>query len=393
MSIVIFGDLFSFPDGKAATNRVHTYAKGFVENGTSVYIVCFSNEYRIENYGLIDGISYNYPFNQTLRNRYLIVRRWQKLLKYFKTIILIRKINEEDKIVAINLWSNLFLTHLFAWFLAKVFGTKLVSECSEHPLSHHQFGRWKRFQGLVKLYFESRLYDGVLCISNYLIEYYKSKGLDEAKLFLVPSTVEPSRFLQRGESPLQNRYIGYFGSLTFSRDNLDLLINAFADISVLHPEFHLVLGGFCTEKEKKEIEELLHQLDVSKSVLLVDYLTREEIITYITHADILVMVRSRDLDSQASYPSKLTEFLATSKPVISVVVGEISDYLTDGVNAFLVEPENVDALAHKLTYVIDNYNLARDIGIRGKELTETIFNYNFQAKRIIGFINILNRIS
>jgi glycosyltransferase involved in cell wall biosynthesis len=101
------------------------------------------------------------------------------------------------------------------------------------------------------------------------------------------------------------------------------------------------------------------------------------------------MVRGKDMESQASFPSKLTEYLSTSKPVVSANVGEISDYLTDGVNSFLVEPENATELAEKLDYVLNNYDLALEVAKRGKELTDTIFNYNYQAKRIIQYIETL----
>ena len=390
MSIVIFGDLFSFPEGSAATNRVYTYAKGFKENNINVYIICFANGFRNEYEGLMNGIPYYYPFKQEKRNKYFVIRRWQKLLKYYRTFILIRKINKQDKITAINLWTNLHLTFMYAWLLSKVYKAKLVNECSEHPLRHYQNGIWNKKQGIIKFYIESRLCDGVLCISKYLINFHHSRGIDHRKLFLVPSTVDPARFSEIGENPLNYRYIGYFGSLTFKRDNIDLLIKAFAKITSLHPEFYLVLGGFCSAKEKKDIEDLILNLNIKLKVKLLDYLTRQEIIRYISHADILVMVRSNDLESQASYPSKLSEFLATSKPVITVNVGEITDYLIDGKNAFLVEPENYDLLAEKLDYVLSNYELSRQVGHEGKELTDTIFNYNYQAKRIIGFINSLN---
>jgi hypothetical protein len=39
MSVVIFGDVFTFPEGNAATNRVYTYAKGFIENGIDVHVI------------------------------------------------------------------------------------------------------------------------------------------------------------------------------------------------------------------------------------------------------------------------------------------------------------------------------------------------------------------
>ena len=84
MSIIIFGDSFSFPEGDAATNRVHTYAKGFHENNSAVHVICFANDYDSLEVGFITGIRFYHPFGQRKRNRYLIVRRWQKFIKYFK---------------------------------------------------------------------------------------------------------------------------------------------------------------------------------------------------------------------------------------------------------------------------------------------------------------------
>lgn len=124
-------------------------------------------------------------------------------------------------------------------------------------------------------------------------------------------------------------------------------------------------------------------------VILLKYLPREEIVRYLKHSDILVNVRSKGLASQASFPSKLIEYLAAFKPVVTVDVGEISDYLVDGVNCYLVEPENSDKLSEKIEYIINNYELALGVAKRGKQLTDTTFNYNYQAKSMIGFINSL----
>jgi glycosyltransferase involved in cell wall biosynthesis len=70
-------------------------------------------------------------------------------------------------------------------------------------------------------------------------------------------------------------------------------------------------------------------------------------------------------------------------------VGEISDYLTDGVNSFLVEPGDCVELAEKIDFVLNNYKLALEVARQGKQLTNTVFNYKFQAERMIGFINSL----
>lgn len=390
MSIIIFGDLFSLPEGGAATNRVYSYAKGFKENGVNPYVICFSNEYTTFDEGVVDGIPYFYPFARRKRSPYFIARRWRTLLKYFRAYRLARRINKIDKVIAINSWSNLLLTHMAAWFLSKACKAKMIIECNEHPLKLHQGSAINKKFGKIKTNIEAALSDGILCISRFLVDFFERSGVSKKKLFLVPSTVDPSNFNLNGSTPVPGKYIGYFGSLSFKRDNVDLLINAFAMFNRSVPEVRLVLGGFYTPYWKKKIVEMIDTLGIGSRVQVLDLLSRKEILRYITNADILVMTRSKDLESNASYPSKLTEFLATGKPVISVNVGEISDFLVDREQAFLVEPGDVQGLSEKMLFVFNNYELAREVGKRGKELTGGVFNYNYQAKRIIGFINALN---
>lgn len=387
MAYIIFGDSFTFPEGEAATNRVHTYAKGFLENGINVHVICFASEYDTIGDGLINGVFFYHPFGQRQRSQYFIIRRWQKFIKYFKTITLLRQISKNDKIFGINCWTQLLMTQLFVYVLAKYIKTKVILERSEHPLRNYQGSFFRKTQGNVITYIETKLCDGIFCISRNILDFYKSKGMSLRKLFLVPSTVDPERFIQSGGKPLPFPYIGYFGSLTFDRDNIDVLIRAFSMINDKHNGIHLVMGGFCTEKEKRQIKNLVTELKISLKVDLLKYLTRQEIIRYMMYADILVMVRSSDFQSQASFPSKLTEYLATSKPVVTVNVGEITDYLSDGVDSFIVEPENSEKLAEKLDYVLTHYELALRVGQRGKELTNTVFNYKSQAKRMLDFIS------
>lgn len=390
MSIVIFGDSFTFPEGNAATNRIYTYARGFIENNVNTYIVCNKNEYLMNGNGNLDGIQYYNPLNQSSRSDYFLVRNWHKAAKYFNSIRLIKKIHSQDAITAIITDTHDIFTHLFSYYLAKRINARLIVEKSEHPLRLFQKNGLAKIRGLLKLRIESSLCDGILCISQFLVDFYKDYGLNRRKLLLIPSTVDPGRFTPTLEKPLPYSYIGYFGGLTFSRDNIDVLIKAFASICNRHPNVNLVVGGFCTEKERKQVADLILDLKMSERIVLLKYLTRSEVVRYIVNSDILVMVRAKDLETSASFPSKLTEYLVTGKPVITVDVGEISSFLTDGENCYLVEPGSCSKLAEKLEYVLNNYQLALTVAQRGKQLTDTVFNYNFQSKRIIEYINSLN---
>jgi glycosyltransferase involved in cell wall biosynthesis len=118
-------------------------------------------------------------------------------------------------------------------------------------------------------------------------------------------------------------------------------------------------------------------------------MSRTEIPSYLCNARVLALARPRSRIADAGFPSKLTEYLATGKPVVVTKVGEIPVYLKDNETAFLSEPDSVNAFADRLDYALKNYEFARQVGKRGKELAGTIFSYNFQAKNMMEFISKL----
>ena len=391
MSLIIFGDSFTFPEGNAATNRVHTYAKGFIENGTNVHVICFENEYIDKNDGIMCGIKYYHPFGQTERSKSFFIRRWLKLLKYLRAFVLIREINEKDKIIAINLWTQLFLTHLFAFVLAKCFKTKIIKESSEHPLRYYKSNIIKKIYGHFKLCLETKLSDGIFCITNYLIDFYKNRGYNQRKLFLVPSTVDSSRFDVYFKSPLSFEYILYCGNLSVLKDGVNILIESFTKISEKYPEINLVLiGKSYPLGDELILKDLVAKLNIEKRVFFLGQISRTDIPAYLNNAKMLTLARPQSIIADAGFPSKLTEYLATSKPVVVTKVGEIPVYLKDNESAFLSEPGSVDAFADRLDYVPSNYEFAQQVGAKGKELTTAVFNYKFQAKRMLDFIRSYN---
>lgn len=391
MSIVFICDGFTFPEGEASANRVHSYSKGFIEKGLNVHVICFANQYNSPGDGIINGINYYHTFGKRKRNKYFIVRTTQKILKYFRTLSLLRRINKNDKASVIILYTSIFGTHIFSWLLSGIIGTKLIKEISEHPMKRvFNKGAFLTRIWHLKLRIELKFTDGILCISRFLYGYFSDHGFDNRRLIIIPSTVDPARFNSVGQvSPCPFPYIGYFGGLTFERDNINILVEAFAAISDKFPSMHLVLGGFSKPDERKKLENLITDLGIERKVELLKYLPREEITMYIKHSDILVMVRGKDLKAKASFPSKLIEYIATGKPVITVDVGEIREYLTDGVNVFIVEAGNSKALAEKIDFVLSGYEKALIVAQNGQQLTATTFNYNNQAGRILEFIETL----
>jgi glycosyltransferase involved in cell wall biosynthesis len=390
-AIIIFGDTFTFPDGNAATNRVYTYAKGFHENGLEVFVICFRNDY-VENVkGTVKSIHYHYPFNQTRRSNSFFRRRLVKLNKYIRAYRTIKSINKDHTIVAINLWTNRLLVQIFVYFLGFVFKTIIVHEHSEHPLREFQKPLIRKAWGESKSFIGTRLCDGIFCISQYLLDFYRNRNVKDKKLLFVPSTVDSERFNNAGSSPLPYNYIAYCGSLTIKKDGVDILIESFKRLASERPDIDLVLiGKGDSAFEEDAIRRQTRELNLDSRVHFLGQLSRTEVPRYLVGAKVLALARPTSIIADAGFPSKLTEYLSTGKPVVVTKVGDIPLYLKDNDNAFLSEPDSAEEFAAKLSYVLNNYEHALTVASRGKRLTDTIFNYNFQAVRMLEFIRSLN---
>jgi glycosyltransferase involved in cell wall biosynthesis len=110
---------------------------------------------------------------------------------------------------------------------------------------------------------------------------------------------------------------------------------------------------------------------------------------YLCNAAVLALARPTSLQAQYGFPTKLGEYLATGRPVVVTDVGEIGKFLRDGENAYIVQPNNAEAFAAKLDYVLANYETAKRVGSKGKETAIVNFDCHTHGKRIVDFIRTL----
>lgn len=391
MTCIIFGDAFTFPDGDASTNRVYTYARGFLEHGSDVHVVCFRNTYLPVSSGEKEGIRYYHPFNRTKRSSSFILRRIHSAGKFARTCKLLRQINRNNKNVLILCYTKSLSTQLFAFMLSRIFGFFMVLERSEHPFKDYKSRIALRARGVIRLAFEIRFTDLIFCISDYLIEFYKTGGAGKEKLFKVPSTVDTDRFVGSFERPMMRKYICYCGSLTILKDGVDILIKSYAEIAERFKDVDLTLVGRAdTMEDEKYFRDLVDSFGLKERVHFTGKLSRNKIPAYLSHAELLTLARPKSIVADAGFPSKVTEYLATGRPVVVTSVGEIPVYLKDNFNAFLAEPGSIKSFAERIAFVLENKNFAESAGLKGKELAAGVFNYRNQVGNIITFLKSKN---
>ena len=63
-----------------------------------------------------------------------------------------------------------------------------------------------------------------------------------------------------------------------------------------------------------------------------------------------------------NFATKIGEYCALGKPIITTGVGEVSNYFNDGINCVFIPQHNPNIIAEKIIYLLNNPALASKIG-------------------------------
>ena len=120
------------------------------------------------------------------------------------------------------------------------------------------------------------------------------------------------------------------------------------------------------------------------NVELSDALEHDEALSAIASVDALVCA-SRD----ETLPIAILEAMSLGKAIVSTDVGGISEWLTEGVNALIVPPENSRALAHAMTRCLNEPGTVATLGANARGTFAKNFTIDRLGKR---FARLIKRV-
>lgn len=81
-------------------------------------------------------------------------------------------------------------------------------------------------------------------------------------------------------------------------------------------------------------------------------------------------------------PLVLLEYAAAGVPVVATRAGGVPDVIQDGVNGFLVPPENAQALADRTIQLLKDPALGTRTVVEGRRILEGEFSVQMMAQRV-----------
>lgn len=238
------------------------------------------------------------------------------------------------------------------------------------PTSKFQLLRWldsiKRF-------------DAVIVHTKYSKEQLVVKGIDQSKVYIVPHGLfnYMSPKVDNVYKTNKKLQILYFGIIKPYK-GIDILLRAYAKLSVnIRENSTLVVCGY-PKMDMKYLLQLAKKLQLNNINWDLRYIPSKELNAIFYSADIIVFPY-REIDASGA----LMAALPFKKPIIASDIGCFNELLSEGVHAYLVPVENVDALSEALAKLLSSQLLREKMSTNICELVDTYPTWHDIAKMTI----------
>jgi len=365
-----------FPLGLAQVQRQLLLAKSIQIEGYEVSVLCrygiHDKAAAIAPEGFFEGVHYVYCSGKTSRPENFIVRNLLKFKGLIGEIGYYRRYSRQDQLAGVLVSTNNFYNIIFYYFLGKIFGVTTVVDNVEYWTSNKNFRGIDRFDKFLYDRFYFYFSDRIICISDFLMNRIRASKRKMA--VKIPAITDFGKFEKKIPASINAgyRYFLYCGSEHYF-DVIDFVISTYEKLG--RTDIHLVLITKLTESLSRRLE-LSWAKDKIKVLQNIPY--GDLVDLYCNSEALIIPLRNIDQD-KARFPHKISEYCASSRPIVTNRVGEMSNYFNDA-NSYLCEKYDQEEFADKLKRVISEPERAGQISIRSHELGLREFSFSSYSK-------------
>jgi glycosyltransferase involved in cell wall biosynthesis len=385
MNIVILtsGD---FPYGGAAESFVRNLALGLNEISVNVEVVRLRGQrYKHSNDTSIKCS--NYLFKKPFKLEFLKFIELILIISYIPFFVLNRKFIKKDD--AILLYGIKYGYQIIPFIIfSKLVSIKCVRFIVESYSASTIMPVWWKSP---KLYFYNlqitkfdKCLDGVIVLTKFLYDRSLKYGVKNSNLLLIPHFIEIKKNLDDIKINT-NILIGFCGTVIVENGVLDL-IKAFEIVRLNHLDAKLLIIGKVSADMENKIQEM--GIDM-KNITFTGQLDKKNVETNLLKCSILVNPRQNGERAEAGFPTKLGEYFAMKKPVVTTKLGDLKSYFTDKKEVVFAEPNNPESLANAIEFIINNPEISSKIAENGYNWAKENLDYIVNVRKLITFIGNL----
>lgn len=373
-----------FPYHGATENFVRQMSKGLQINNAKIEVIRFWGE-RYSNINDTSIKSSNYLFKKPFKNELLKPIEALIQVLFIPLFIGCRKLYNQDKAIIMYGLDRAYFVFPVT-ILSKLFRIKCYRIISEIYPTYSYANQWWRkplifFYNIQLKYLDKHL-NGVIVLSNFSKEICLKNKVKNDNLILIPHFIDLNiKKTIKKEKEIFS--IGFCGSPTVENGVLDLIMAI--DLISHNPtyNFELVIIGSISNDVEKRIEELNFN---KQKIHFIGLLTKDQVDEELQKFHVLVNPRRSGILADSGFPTKLGEYFATKKPIVSTRVGDLARYFIDKNEIIFAEPNNPESLADAIIFAYKNKKESEKIGINGYNWAMENLDYVKNSKKLIDFI-------
>jgi glycosyltransferase involved in cell wall biosynthesis len=147
---------------------------------------------------------------------------------------------------------------------------------------------------------------------------------------------------------------------------------------------YLIVGS---GPEEAAIQAEVARLGLQEQVQMLGAMDETRVMEVLGQVDALALI---SIGKGEAAPVAVMEAMSCGLPVICSIIGGTPDMITDGVDGFLVEQEDVAAIANRLKRLIKDRRLASQLGHAARAKALSHFDHRTNAAKLVKQIGASN---
>lgn len=266
-----------------------------------------------------------------------------------------------------------FLKNSLFSLISKVLGNKVILCVHGASFIDFYYSIGWIFKRYIK--FISSMIDAVRVLPKSWVPFFQNEiKIGGEKIFNIPNSLELKEFYKLLPSDIRKTksinllFLGLVGK----RKGIFEILQSVKQLKEKDYKFKLLIVGPGEKKgEMEEVDNLIRREEIGDFVEILGQKEHPEAVRYYKLADIFLMPSY----NETGPPLAILEAMAAGVPVISTKgVGAIPEAIENGVNGYLIEPGDVEALTEKIEILLNDEQLRKEMGRRNKEKVKEQFS-------------------
>jgi glycosyltransferase involved in cell wall biosynthesis len=230
--------------------------------------------------------------------------------------------------------------------------------------------------------------DKILVVTEEATERLAAKGINPAKITVIPNAVDMDKFAQVAMDPnVQRHYkhqflLTYVGHVNGPHRGIETVFEALALLKDTIPNLKFVAAGAVREGYAQQLKAMATRLQIAHLVDWTGWLDEAAFGSYINSADICLCPHVANDHTHATFPNKVYLYHWYAKPVISSDCRPLARYMDSTQGGLTFASGNAQALAGHIMHLYQHPDLRKQLGENGHQAVWHHHNWQRHAERL-----------